>query len=269
MSLLHFLKQEEQIEKNLLSRCRDYLKKLPLGSLRLHHQNGTSHYIAVSESGERHYINKSNSQLITDLQERKLIETVIKNLGENLTIIASLKRKCKLYDFEDVAKTLHGAYANINLEALYARLFEESPWIPKYFSQHYDQSLRRFETSFGLLVRSKSELLIAELLHQNKIKFRYEESILLRINDNQFREFYPDFTIYLQDGQTIYWEHMGLMSNLDYRNSAFHKLTTYFFNDIYMGKNLIITMDSPDGTIDMKTIKKVVKALAVYAVKEE
>jgi hypothetical protein len=68
-------------------------------------------------------------------------------------------------------------------------------------------------TSGGDIVRSKSEALIAELLHARKIDYAYERK--LTFDDGSFR--YPDFTIEDDDlGRTIYWEHLGMLNDSVY-----------------------------------------------------
>jgi hypothetical protein len=63
------------------------------------------------------------------------------------------------------------------------------------------------EALSGDMVRSKSELVIANLLHERDIPFSYET--LLRAPDGTM--YLPDFTITWQ-GETWFWEHWGMMS---------------------------------------------------------
>ncbi len=68
-------------------------------------------------------------------------------------------------------------------------------------------------TTRGDVVRSKSEALIAELLHARKVEYAYERK--LTFDDGSFR--YPDFTIEDDDlGRTIYWEHLGMLNDSVY-----------------------------------------------------
>jgi hypothetical protein len=60
------------------------------------------------------------------------------------------------------------------------------------------------EALSGDMVRSKSEVIIANLLHQRVVPFRYEQ--LLMAGDGSVR--LPDFTV-TWAGETWYWEHLG------------------------------------------------------------
>lgn len=69
------------------------------------------------------------------------------------------------------------------------------------------------EALTGDMLRSKSEVIIANLLHERQAPFLYED--LLIAPDGTMR--LPDFTITWQ-GQTYYWEHLGLLDLSTYAN---------------------------------------------------
>ena len=71
---------------------------------------------------------------------------------------------------------------------------------------------RCHQTLSGDMVRSKSEVIIANILYESGIPFTYER--LLRAPDGTRRA--PDFTIEW-DGRVYYWEHLGLLDKDDYR----------------------------------------------------
>ena len=71
---------------------------------------------------------------------------------------------------------------------------------------------RIHQTLSGDMVRSKSEVIIANILYQSGIPFTYEKP--LRAPDGTRHD--PDFTIEW-NGRTYYWEHLGLLDKEDYR----------------------------------------------------
>ena len=95
----------------------------------------------------------------------------------------------------------------------------------------------KFYTKMGIIVRSKSEVIIATALYDNNIKFEYEKPI--KISDVIY---YPDFTVEKKNGDIILWEHLGLIDNPDYRNKVYRKILKYNENGYYQGKNLILTL---------------------------
>lgn len=69
-------------------------------------------------------------------------------------------------------------------------------------------------TERGELVRSKSEVIIANMLHKLHIAYAYEQP--LRADDGSVR--YPDFTIDdAETGQRIFLEHLGMLDEPAYR----------------------------------------------------
>ena len=71
---------------------------------------------------------------------------------------------------------------------------------------------RIHEALSGEMVRSKSELVIANLLHERDVPFKYE--VPLKAADGTI--YLPDFTV-TWHGESWFWEHWGMMSEEDYR----------------------------------------------------
>jgi len=69
-------------------------------------------------------------------------------------------------------------------------------------------------TSIGVLVRSKSEVIVADILTNLGVTYDYEKRVPSKNNPHDFR--LPDFTVYFE-GDTWYWEHLGMLSVPSYR----------------------------------------------------
>ena len=61
----------------------------------------------------------------------------------------------------------------------------------------------------GILVRSKSEVIVAGALSKLGISYEYEEKLPSKDDPNDFK--LPDFTV-SYEGDTFYWEHLGMLS---------------------------------------------------------
>jgi hypothetical protein len=117
-------------------------------------------------------------------------------------------------------------------------------------------------TSRGEAVRSKSEVIIANLLHSQHIDYHYEHPLEL---DGRVK--YPDFTIEDDDaGITYYWEHCGMLNDPSYRRRWAEKLEWYRANDVtpleegHGAKGtLIVTRDDVAGGIDSARIARIVE----------
>jgi exodeoxyribonuclease V alpha subunit len=71
------------------------------------------------------------------------------------------------------------------------------------------------------MVRSKSEVIVANILFERKIPFVYEEKLVV---DGQ--DYSPDFTIQWK-GKTYYWEHLGLLEQGQYQSEWKKKEAMY------------------------------------------
>jgi energy-coupling factor transporter ATP-binding protein EcfA2 len=120
-------------------------------------------------------------------------------------------------------------------------------------------------TSRGLAVRSKSEVIIAEALAHAGVSFEYEKPLTLGGSTR-----YPDFTIEDEiSGQTVYWEHLGLLEREDYREGWKKKLSWYRQNGVLPKEEgtgakgtLIMTKESSQTGLDVAVIQQHIKTLA-------
>jgi hypothetical protein len=116
-------------------------------------------------------------------------------------------------------------------------------------------------TSRGEMVRSKSEVIIADHLANKGVKYSYEQPLTI---DNVTK--YPDFTIVdMESGSTYYWEHCGMLHVPSYRRRWESKLDWYRAKGILSheegrGKNgtLIITRDEANGSINSAKITSLI-----------
>ena len=117
-------------------------------------------------------------------------------------------------------------------------------------------------TERGDLVRSKSELVIADKLHARGIDYAYEQPLVL----SNGRTRYPDFTIADHArGVTFYWEHLGMLDNPGYRARWEAKRAEYLECGIGPHEDgggpegtLIETRDEPGGRLDAAAIALVI-----------
>lgn len=93
------------------------------------------------------------------------------------------------------------------------------------------------KTESGIWVRSKSEVIIANILYRSEIDFQYEEK--LYYTANQWKE--PDFTI-RHNGKIWYWEHLGLLGDEQYNENWQEK--KQIFKDLGVFDNVITTKES-------------------------
>jgi len=115
------------------------------------------------------------------------------------------------------------------------------------------------------LVMSKSEVIIANQLYHRSIDYAYEKE--LRFGGG--RTCRPDFTIEdAASGLTVYWEHLGMLTDADYRKRWELKREWYRDNGVLPlseggGPNgmLIVTSDDLQSGFDCGEIDRIIDKL--------
>ncbi len=159
---------------------------------------------------------------------------------------------CTLFIEEDISpllSLLRPEYSQLN--KINSSLFEFRP-VPERLLNltNWYKEGKIHKTLVGIMVRSKSEVIIANLLHERNISFKYE--VPLYAPDGTF--YIPDFTI-TWEGEDWYWEHLGMLDKEEYRNHWEAKKAWYEKHGF--SKRLIIT-DEKEG-IDSKKLENTIK----------
>jgi len=161
--------------------------------------------------------------LIIEASENKLTDRQF----EEINLETELKRKYKhdlldyfvyLLDNFDGSNSLHqeiGSYLGV--------------------SKHLLGKIHKTENE--IWVRSKSEVIIANILYHSNVDFDYEAKLFY--NETQWKE--PDFTIKYK-GQTWYWEHLGLLGEEQYNKNWQEKKQIY--KDLGIFDKVITTKES-------------------------
>ena len=221
--------------------------------------NGKSlrYYYVSPRNNKEIYLGRNKIRTIKALQKKRLAEEMERILVHN---IEAKETFCKAYKSDIVSaviETLPLAYRPVdNGPETEMCVFPQS-------ENPYHRENLVIKTSFGLYVRSKSELQIAELLYSLGIEFYYEKALHLWEGTDEFasRTFYPDFTIVLPDGSEIYWEHKGRMDDAAYVERDINKEIIYNRNGIYQPHNLIVTAEGPDNEFDMEAVRRVAEGV--------
>jgi hypothetical protein len=176
------------------------------------------------------------------LLSRELLYTALTRARGQLVLLVEGADASFLYDLTRPERS-EVARRNSNLFTLGIRHAQDG--VP--FAEHLIH-----RTTRGELVRSKSELAIANHLHHLGLDYLYERPLegtkalgLLR----------PDFSFVDDAGDIVVWEHLGMMNRDDYRRSWEWKRKWYEENGFLEGKNLFTT-DELNG-LDMAKVDAV------------
>ena len=128
------------------------------------------------------------------------------------------------------------------------------PQITEANGTFYDEKLIH-KTVRGELVRSKSEVIIANALYYNGLDYEYEPELVL---EGRIKR--PDFKIVDGDtGDVWYWEHCGMMSDAKYAKRWADKEKFYAKNGIKQGQNLIVTEEFAGEGLESDKIDEMIR----------
>ena len=246
--------------EKLLESCRKEFDSLPEGHLSRGRQNDKDFYLHEQKdenSGKRGRRRVGAADdLIRQLARKKYLEKFIPQLSKETDRLRKFLAGRSDVDPAQIIDSMKGVYSSLPEEYFFGgRWCDTEKWANEpYPMSDYRSDEKKHTTSRGLHVRSKSELLIAEKLYEFDIPFRYEEVIMIA-----GRQYAPDFKILRKSGKLVYWEHLGLMENQDYRHKNKWKLSVYEHAGIVPWRNLIVTYDEYDGGINLAVIESEIR----------
>ncbi|MBE5883438.1 MAG: hypothetical protein E7291_03285 [Lachnospiraceae bacterium] len=256
--------------KNLLKARKNYLIQLkeekekaleatPEGALRIcAHGNKTQYYLRNDPkdfSGV--YIREKDVVLAQKLAQKDYDKKILCSVEKELKVVSKCLLNYPTVEAEHIYETLHR-----ERQKLITPIMEtEEQFVYKWENVQYqgkemDESIPEIYTSKGERVRSKSEVIIADILNSEGIPYRYEYPIQIK----EWGKVYPDFTVLnVSKRKEIYWEHFGMMDDAVYIENALQKITAYAQNGIIPGKNLIITYETKKNPINQKVVRLMIQ----------
>lgn len=110
-----------------------------------------------------------------------------------------------------------------------------------------DPSIKKEHVFDGHRFRSKSEMLIAQLLKSLDLEYKYD--VIVSFDDEVF---YIDFAIYCHEtGRFFFMEHFGDMGSERYRLRTFHKITVYTEHGLVEGSDILYTYENNEDDFNL------------------
>lgn len=252
-----------------INQIEKYLEKAPEGYLKVRDRNHKYTYFHrrkdEKNKTQTHYLKLTNSNDVTLIVQlankqyyKKLLPIIKKEHSTMKRFLDEYKPEEKYQIFD---KLCDGRKAIIcpafeKPEMIIAKQVEK--WKQEEWKQNkkYPEKLI-YETDKGDYVRSKSEIIISNLLYANHDRCIYRYEAALTVHGITL---YPDFTIMkIKTGEIYYWEHFGMMDDEEYVNKTLQKIKEYILAGIFPGKQLICTFESKNQPLSIKVVKELIK----------
>ena len=247
---------KSELEQCILA-CKDELSGKPKGTLERLERNGRAYYLhCVFKKGERVRKGITNETLAKEALLKKEYNKLL--LSECEQKLQDMNAFLDGFNFENMSfinrvqdwkKPFFRGLATTGDDAA-------AKWLTEpYATNEYRIENKNIKTKNGIMVRSKSEREIANLLIDADIPFRYEAEL-----DVAGERIYPDFTILRpSDGKIFYWEHAGMIDSAEYVSSNYRRFAQYASVGIFLNENLIMTTESRAHPLSTGTIKSLIE----------
>ena len=238
-----------------LEKTKSRIKCLPQGRVNIKRRGASTYYYFVGDDRKEKLI-KRGDRLAEDLLQKSYLTDVYKAAEKELKVLIKYKDEYPLVLIEDVYDQLTEERKKLVKPIIPTDEQLVSRWLAEpYKKKPISEDVPIFETKRGERVRSKSEMIIANMLYDYGIPYKYECPI------NVGGEIiHPDFTILrLSDRRIIYYEHCGRMGDPGYVEDMIDRSRKYTFAGIYQGDKLFYTFESAKQPLDVRVVSEMIE----------
>lgn len=199
------------------------------------------------------YIKYSNIATAIQLAQKEYDTYALQAAEKEVKLIESMRR---FYEGKTIEQIGHKMVdAKMALVTPVEKSDEEfvKDWLSQEYEPfgYYSEALI-YENSKGIKMRSKSEVLISNVLDELGIPYLYEKPLRL----SKTKMVGPDFTLLdMRNRQEIYLEHLGMLDNKDYLEKNIGKIGEYEQAGLYLGTRLLVTYETMNRQINVKKIR--------------
>lgn len=261
---LNFRAAELEKMKSLLEEA---LLNAPDGFLRVTvNRDKTNYYQRLtSDNPTGKYIRENQFDLAAALAQKDYNNKILKGISNELKNLNKFLKEYQEFVPEHVFESLHPGRQKLitpirESDEQYIRNWK----LQEYPKKGFDEDAPIFITDNNERVRSKSEVLISHVLNKLNIPYRYEYPLTLYTQKGNNRVpilIHPDFTLLdIKTRKEIYFEHLGKMDDPGYVNDNLFRLKLYEQNGIYIGKKLIISMETKKNPLNITDVENKLRA---------
>ena len=243
----------------LANEAENRLNQAPRGKLNTNSSKGRVQYFVRKGPKDRQgtYIPKKEQELVRRLAQKDYDEKLLKRIRREIKSIDGYLKTCPQEELEAVYEKLNESRRGIVEPAVLSDEMYLQRWLNMEFNKKgFEDGAPEFITDKGERVRSKSEMIIANLLAKLNVPYLYEVPLFL----NGFGNVYTDFRVLdLRQRKEYYWEHLGMMDNSNYADRNVRKIAAYELNGFFQGEKLIVTYETKNDPLNMRHIHKIIE----------
>jgi len=270
--LTHLRQERRSVTKSL--------SRLPAGELLISKAGKYMRYFLVEiVNGKRKMTSIGKKpRLVMRLAKKRFLEELLKRLDHNIGVCEKALRESvstepqnminslpRNFDLLDEQELLYGKklrdwpnpsrdpQITPHLPLLDIGCLDPAEWAEEPYCENTSYlDLKIHRNARGILCRSKSEVSILDMYDYKGLFYHTDETLII---DGELLS--PDVIAVRHDGTLIYHEHCGMQS-VRYSERLQHKLWLYEKAGIVPGKNLILTFDRADGSLNMAIVEQLI-----------
>ena len=250
------LKEDERA----LTAAKKRLERSAEGTIHLRRRGETVSYYHEIPGGENEprreaYIPRSNRRLLNSLCTKKyckmLIPALEKEIRQLRSFLAVFDPQSKYHVLDEMSPDLAAYITPV--------LITNEQFVREWTSAAFDRNPYplghdSYLTKNGEYVRSRLELIVANMLYDLGIPYRYECALYLEDGT----VVYPDFTILHPRTLEVYWlELLGMMDDPDYTAANLQKITRYAQSEMF--PRLIMVFDHKEAPFRTEAMEEILR----------
>lgn len=284
-----YIKQEEKLKKQIESIHPWYIKKeieqrlIELEAIKakitqsltenenkcfgkslrvVNNHNSYAYYVRrTGKDSKGLYLSKENQDLAQNLALQEYNRKLLVEVDAEIEILKNIKENWQDDGIQEIYKKLPKGKQILCTPVIlpdenYISIWKNKTYTGKQFSSEKED----FITAKGERVRSKSEVILADTLTRFRIPYRYEFPLSVYLKNGEKIEIYPDFCcLNVRTRQEFFWEHLGMVDNPEYAETAVNKILTYRNNGFFEGENILYSYETSKTPISSKSIEVLIK----------
>jgi hypothetical protein len=245
--------------ESIIKKVEEKLKNQAPGKIWICRKGNSYQYFSVTKKSKngnikRSYIRKSEQGKIKRLLQNEYLTKALLVLKKSEK---ALKQFVKYYDCQKIIN-LYERLPQGKKNHVIPFIYDDEAFARKWQSQIFERKTVEksdFITARNEKVRSKSEHIIANLLQQKNVPYHYEFPLKLKNG----LVIHPDFyCLNKRTQESFYWEHFGMMTDREYAANFVQRLSLFSQNNIFPGRNLLITTESDSKPLSTKDIERLI-----------
>lgn len=257
--LLFLLRESEEYYR----RIQMVMEQLPSENIYSHKKGNWRYYYDTGKktSGKRTFLGRADNPEVQKRLKYQVCKILFERVQKTIDALnCAIEAVPASFDLNDLEEELPEKYKEFP-RSLYQELkmidFQSLKVQKHNLYQGYKESLR-YKTMTGVMVRSKSEQIIADRLYMKGIQFEYESLL----TPEEGPEIHPDFRLfYPAENRWIYLEHIGRLDDPRYVESFKRKVCKYIDQGMLIGSDIYFTYDRPDGILDLHILDIVISMI--------